>query len=872
MPVRTFRLALLVLLAMLAGALPGRPAQGQGTDRVFPEPLSHDDLLRLLAPLELSEGQQAAIAAEHGPYLEAWLELRHGEIARYLEEFPAFGIAWVEDREMIERCIRRRGAILDSMRGLDEMLLAAAHPWLDEAQRAALPRYAARRERARLAIRPSELGWGLPSLAAVDPVAALERADLDDAERRRIDAMLAACEASLTPLFRRAHEALLVAPLAHHDRTIGPRRAFEAKVAALEEQHDLATEEGRRAFETAIAELHHREAPDLFMDDSGGEEIEPARRAILQATRTVRRFFADARAEATGGELAALEARWIARAYGSVGIPSDPLARREEPKELDEEVRAAAVALRTAHAESRGPWIDRLIGAAEDEGFASGGPFDGEGAVADARDALRSHDRRALERWAALVGVDPGPARGSGGGPRILTMSGETATIEIVGADGAQAFVLEAPEIEGGGIIEANVVFEAAVSTDGAAGEGGGMVAFVTALPAGDFAVGGEAGGEAFEVDASGGGRSSSYLPGPIDEAAVARLLTDAEADEFERSAIEATLDLSRSEHEMLERERLAPARAGVAEARRHAKGTAAVEAAWEELREAMAAITALDARFFDEAAAMLDGPRVSRAIERARIARRRAAHAGTTPAGPMTFMAGPVARERDGDLVALLRDVELAPEIAERRDEVIDRHAAALADATVRRWHAGIAAALARDLRLVEARDRHAEGAFIMTMASPDSEPERDVRAAERDLRGLRAAALAELDATLDAEAAAALRDAWHRATLPGVFAGEAALDAEIAGLLRREELTAADRDRLVDAQLAWRRDRAVLARRMIARIETSREAIADVPAFERFEAQRALTRDLESDRFERDNLDERLRAVITTMVPQPR
>lgn len=880
--------AMLLALLVVAG-----PVAAQGTNRTFPDPLSFAEMTAFLAPLELSAAQVTAAGARHAEYLEAFRALRAGAIARYLDEHGGFSPAFHDDRADIQAAMGKQASILREIAMHESAFFAAIEPLLSDHQRALLPRLAERRERWRLATDPSGQGWRLPPLRRLDLSAAVDALDLSAETHAAIDPLLATYESALTPHFRRIHAARLEVPIQRFDRL----RAKRESLAELQSQFDLETPEGKAAYAEAAAAAMHTASP-FSLDGADDPEQAAIREGYVRISRLDRRLLSDLRAHLSFEQADELSRRIERRAYARLGIPGDPLHRRVA-KYLDDEATAADVreALETLserYSVDRAPLVARVIERAEENGFSGGAVnvlrlnIDGKPAetekdsIGEARDAVRDLNAKALQEYAAITGEEV-PTRSLPGGVNLVSGDDGVFAFEIDGAGGGGGTfsIAVGPDAEG---LEAVGEVQVIVSTTSPEGDG-------DAMPFQSLIVADHIGidmimtdaievGDGFEGHAPVLSRPQGWLPQQIGARDIERLGDDLGLDEGERSILQALYADYQASFESLDSGLLGAARKAVQEAggmfwRGDAGLSRTPAEAYNDVRTAMAAISALDQAFFDDVAVVLERPGIEDAVGRAARTRRREAHLHL---GSGMF-AGPGSGSREGrvDLVALTATPATRLDAADRGRciEALAQYDLASEPLFMERWDASLTVAKER-AEEIHATMQKGRGGGLVLMGEREADgllasAARRAAAAEREIHELNQASIAHLVTVLGPNGRSELRTNYEHEAFPEVFRDRAYLDPKLERALGLD-LDPAARQALESLCIEYRAAYATLSDRMIARVRAFDEQSAGADAWrpspegvQRFEA---LNRDLEADRFERRDLSERTRQRLADLV----
>ncbi|MHC4991769.1 MAG: hypothetical protein ACYTGC_12390 [Planctomycetota bacterium] len=849
-----------ILLSLAVTLVASGTALGQGTSRRFSDPLTFDQMRELLAPLRLSEHQQAAADAAHERCLRALLELRHGRTSKFLSRYGTTPIAFLDEREQLVEATRERRAILAEIERIEEAMFAEIAPVLTDEQGARLPRLAARRERQRLRDRSttSMATWSMPRLSRLDLTSYIDDLELDDAVRERIDASVAAYETALTPLFRAIFGLHQEIPLAYFDRTYESRRARDERLEQLKADYDMQTEEGREQYARAVAEVMENEEPLLpFLVEL--TELEEIRGKLVRVSRLNRQLLDDLRARIDEQQADELERRYVRRALGTVRVPRDPLRRRVGRfvgGDAEPEVVAAVEDLYRQFTAQRRRLVRRLVTAAEKEGFRREAIIAGEDDTQSsdlerARDAVRNLDRSTLEKFAALTGEPieaPRQRHTAHDDGHPMPLDGETVTYELHAEGGDLELV---GDLAVGQMIAVQIVAE---PTDGDAPAVAPVGAMATIVI---DAVNADDGHLVFEGTGWNRSlRSSGWLPGAYRKESFDELAEALRLDDALLSVVASLYDDYRTAFAGLEEQVIGPARAAVANPGHggDAEGDAEAGDAYAGVRVAMDAILALDGTFFDDVRT-IGGAAAAPAIERAERMRLREAYAHVGRAA-MFQIDNRVSREHETDLlaVAMAADAGLEPTL-----EPVAAYDRASVSLFAQRWHSRLDAAT--DVAWSMASS--GEGVAVEVSAKMHSPA---ARRAEQQLRGLNRATLADLEASLEPARFLVVRDAYLEKAFGAVLRDPGRLDDL---LTRAGELPLAPqvRPRFEELCLSYRSEYATLCDRMVekARAFDDREPNAGE---DRYEHLQRFHESLGADEFERKNLNQRTRQALIELL----
>lgn len=844
-------IAIIMLLCITAAA------RGQGTGNMFPEPMSFDDMTKLLGPLQLSESQDVAVAAAHQAYLDRSLALRHGEMAEWLEAHSAIPLEFIEDRETIEDAIRGQQSIRREIRAIEDVFFADVAAIVADPQQPTLERVRARRARARLGtVQTSFLPGSLPAAQRLDLTSLVEKLEVDEAIDDDVDLLLQAYELAIQPICRSIHERRLEAPLAGFEMRRAAREEHERRIADLQASHDLTTEEGRMAFAGAMAEL---DMSDDGWFQAGDERLVTAlRRDTVRLCRLGRQLIADLRGSIGEEAAADLLDQFARRALAGSSVPRNPvpgwIAKHREHERFAE-AEEAINQVGTAYVVARRPLLERLIEAAEKDEFrrtsnwfrlgGAGGddePRPGD----DQKEQLRELGNRTIASLAALIGEEA-PKEIASGPRTVRFMTGDGGEAEIVLE---LPDVLELPEgVEG----EATAAFIVAAPIGGEVGDfTPGSVMVSVASPLAD-----EDGNVAFDMMPS-MGAGGRWIAGPATSDDVADLVaalgvTGSEVIDTIHADYEAA-------YAALEESTITPARRAMAPFGPDSDVVAGVD----KVRAAREAVEALDRALFEDVAIAtgvdFDDPAIARSLaDRARrsYCEVRRERFGLEP--------GSGSREARVDLAHLVQEtlsgaarVEALAALDSWRSEV-DGH-------FVQQWNQGLDAAKAAAERRSQMKLEGGNGmAFMETISIDDMEGEQVPDARAR----INESALADLLAAIAPVDGAEVDAAYHRLAFPGVYGKGDPIEglAERArGLVADPETETAIDELLLD----YRAARSVINDRLVARL---REWAADSGVFdpERFRQFERAEQDHQADLFERTDLEERTRSAIGEIIGEP-
>ena len=124
------RISHLALFLFLAGSC----LAARVPERVYPDPVSYEDLYQLLSPLSLAEAQENGIDAAHEQYFKAWQDLRNGPMKDSWDlESISMGLSMV-DRSQVVESVKSRESIFKLIDGLESSLMSSISEILSEDQ------------------------------------------------------------------------------------------------------------------------------------------------------------------------------------------------------------------------------------------------------------------------------------------------------------------------------------------------------------------------------------------------------------------------------------------------------------------------------------------------------------------------------------------------------------------------------------------------------------------------------------------------------------------------------------------------------------------------------------------------------------------
>jgi len=755
----------LLALAMLPLLLAGRSAVAQGTSGVFPDPISGRELTGYAQILGLSDQQRLAIDAHHDEYLVSFEKLRSGDMEAYIADSGNImrSLFGSPDSAQVKKEIDRLNRLMGRIRSLDEQLFDQILAVLNETQASAMPR--ARQSRARTRYRAGlvrYVGYANPG-ARVDLSDLVRELDLSLDERQQITPLVLAYEGQLTSLARRLYEET--------------QRMFLGMVKKIEELMGSA-ESGRDA-----GRRRWQSFRDIWAESSGD---------MLQAATAIsglnRRSFSGFGVVLTEEPMRRLEDEYYRRAYEDVHKGMDTaIAKFDAALRLPDLGRDTVSAVEAARA-----------------------------VIRDRQDRLA---RQMIDLWEVVR--RKGAGLRFGGGQRLPEQD------RIDELEATRDAANERAIAELNALLDPRHAAILAREDDDDDDEPAGAVGMSFSGGRGTVRIGarragGNAGASARTMVEPG---PDPFLPGPISERERRRYATLLALDANEEAVLETIHSGYLDDFETLREARIDP----IIEAGRtmwaiDGSGgitpptTADISRVYDLRKQALDAIMALDAKFFEQIALALltdDDTDGVRGLKRSRLARDRIVfNRGDSAGGTASRMLGRTRRwmntDRDRtettiDLTALLETQRLDPAEIEAARDILIRYEEDIAAAFRARYE--VAIAYQRAVEQVGAGAAALRERGDWRRGGPGGELTQMLETTGTDLRA-RGKAIVELNrSTLEAIAgalgdgsAAALRRGYRRASHPEVYDDPGAAGPVLQNALRLEDLTPSQRARISD------------------------------------------------------------------------
>ncbi len=798
---------LLVVLTLATLAIPVRPIAAQGTSGALPAPINSRQLDRYADRLGLSASQRLAVEALHDEYRREFRALREGEIATFLREQQAVQ-GGIPQRNVVEDMLEKLDRLHAKIALLDNRLFDQMLPMLAEEQHVVVPRLRLDRERHRYAGNLTAASYGRPTVDLSDLLA--DRT-LDADVAAASDAVMSGYERRLTKTMRKQHDAVLRMSLDMMD--ILADKGF-GEVSQEELLADPALlKEVLGHIQAAFAALR---APTAELADDLRKLNDQTYRqvaAILPADESLR--FRNAYYRAAYPQLNSLIAL----------SDTDWMTRALELPDVPEEQRAVLHTL--------GDQYQRRLTALMEDGIARLDAF-----------------------WADFSPFEANQERGE-------QLRADLADLQKQAEEAKVKAQTEAHAQLGETVVETLTKAIAAAETTATASAG--------TADAGE--AGGEAGGEAdpapdftFSPD--------RFLPERIDRGDVRRYVRQLQLEDgmaavldtihreyLERLSAMTEFDLLRQARDAVDKEDGAAADTPVA---------ARIERVYALRRQAIAAMVAADAAFFDDLGAIVGDARKP-LLDLVRRSRERRACAGSASArlalgrdnsneagvDPVSLVLEQQPSEREfvtlADVLAAYEGDAL-PALRSRLEAQLDLQQRA------DRWQNEIQAASRQDLSaVIELQQRYREEM---------KEPTRRVVRTDEVIVELNRRTLEGIAAALSPEGAAAVRHEYELAAFPSIFDDPASIDRHLASALELDDLTAGQRESIVDLGGSYKAEYARLTREMIGYLGTSSVSVVGLDP-EGFRDWQQRQQQLAKIRFDRNELNGRaigrLRSVLS-------
>lgn len=185
------------------------PALAQGTSGMLPSPIAGGDLDRFADRLGLTAEQRRALDPAHEAYLDSFRVLRENEIEQYMAQV---GEVWRAvfrslDRKAVEDALSTQNRLMSKIRLLDDNLFDEMQAVLTEEQVVNLPRLMQARDRQRHRTGGTRMTGFINRAARVDLTRIYETLELTDEERQATDSFMRQYETRLTGETKDLYEA-----------------------------------------------------------------------------------------------------------------------------------------------------------------------------------------------------------------------------------------------------------------------------------------------------------------------------------------------------------------------------------------------------------------------------------------------------------------------------------------------------------------------------------------------------------------------------------------------------------------------------------------------------------------------------------------
>ena len=187
---------------LLACFVSVRPAIAQGTFGMFPDPISHSELMEYADLLELSSDQRASLEGPHDLYLASMRDIRANDISDAMGDMMTFA-GTVPDVEQFEKFQLKQRKVNEKIARQESEFFDSIVAILTDEQLGSIERVRHRRERVRLGSILKSGNMMMPMASTVDLISIVRIVSIKDADRLALEPVLADYEASLTKQFRR---------------------------------------------------------------------------------------------------------------------------------------------------------------------------------------------------------------------------------------------------------------------------------------------------------------------------------------------------------------------------------------------------------------------------------------------------------------------------------------------------------------------------------------------------------------------------------------------------------------------------------------------------------------------------------------------
>ncbi len=809
---RTLLLSL-AAACLLAMVTPARPAAGQGTPGMFPDPVTTAELMKFADGLRLDASQRLALESIHDEYMGKSRELRDEELADFLKETRAFqSQGMIPQREEVVSYLKKMERLLARIEELDDRLFNDLLPVLTEEQLPLLDRARLARERQRY---QAPVMTGPTGRRAVDVSKVLAEVELPPEVRAEVDPVIADYERRLTSQMREISKA-------------GARMNLDMLDAFAERGYEGMTQE-----ELADPEIMAKVMQDMqeVWSEIGAALTEKAARITDLNRRTYRRIAA-LLPEAAARDF---RTRYYGEEYPEISFVLDTRSEKRfahmiEREGLSDQQREAIAAAVDGFRQELDRMVDDAVKQAEARREGSS-PFDFD------RQSMQDRQQELMKMHKTVAELTASTSKS------INEIIGEKAPADVVEDAQRKALALVGAE----GLLDGPVEARA----DGEAEDAGGRE-----RPSGRW--------------------NDQWVAGPISEREIARYaatqdlddaagsaLRDLHAEYVERfMAIDAIVRLPAANQELW---RYDPETGTV---------QPPLPGAFEKIdqlrRTALEEIKGLDQSFFGEVQGLVgDGQEQPLARLQARRLRQVYQAVGATE---MYYMGFGQSVEPGIDLVELLEARKLDDDELERIDPLLAAYEGSALDLFRTRYAARLAYSELLQKWSVEVQALQGDMGAAMDYGRRYQEAMGGVydkvREADGRVTELNRRTRDEVVTALTPEAGASIRRAYDRAAFPSIYKDRMAADRPLAKALKLDDLTEEQRQRLDGLEAAYRPEYERLSQAMIAQAggPAMNPMSCDPAAWQEHEQREEQLRTL---RFDRDELCHRaiygLKAVLT-------
>jgi Spy/CpxP family protein refolding chaperone len=853
------RVSLWVVLAVVAlCGYAGQSARAQGTQGMFPDPISAKQLDWIAARLDLSDEQRRAMEQLHETYRAEFADLRDGPMEAYLKAHGGAGNFMMgRDRSVVEDRTNALRDIYVKIRRCDDRFFDQLLTTLSEPQQEQLPRVRSARERERYLSGASLRIFGMGGTMNVELGQLIDELNLSPDASRTVDPLLANYEARLTAAAKDLHELQIGAGLTMFDAMEDARANTTAQTA--EDGTTIVMGDGM--FDALMAVQNRIGAGSRAIADIHRSEL--AHILTLLEPDTADR----------------LRMAFMNEAYPDLLAGTSRLHRRVrhalEKSEITEAQRAEILALRGTYRTQRDQLFTKMMDVkdTQSETWFTINPTQEEELRAQRLEQEMDdlQERRGQLVQNTMVALDA-----------ILGEAlAQSMTRQL--ADAGEEHE-ERPDRESTGVF----IVAMDVAGDGEdAGDVAANVGFYSTSVTFD----------AVDVEMNDLGVSAMPAPKPIDRLWMNAQVRDGNLDDTDQAVLDTLYDDYRAQfrtldddvldrlHDAEQATRIDDPQSGT----RSLPGKADIQAVYALRRQAHEAVKRTDQAFFEELSLLFDAGMDDPTLRHLRMARTRercraAMSNGASGLGPSFFVdadmmfggGGRSGRDDTIDLAQLADTLDLDPGVRAKLDGILDDYEAQLTtllENRLQRWlayHESLDVMSAESTTLTEdGMEReitfeHGADNPLMSNAGAASEARKQIVALNRSTRDALLALLSDVDAR-------ALRDAYNRQAHPGAYDDPTCMLDRVQMALDLSDLTASQQSQMRDLAAEYRSayDAATL------RIVELHAAGATGGGFSmsgeglNWNDMQQHQRDLEKLEFERDDLNNRtrnqLRAILT-------